>query len=452
MLSKTQSLIADRWEGYLNEVRDFLRMPSISPTGEGIEETARFLRDFLHERLGCEGTLLRYGGNPIVYGHMDNGSDRTLVLYNMYDVLTVEPLSEWVSPPFGAEIIGGRIINRGALNTKAPLMCMLLGVEALRDASGRLPVNLIFVLEGEEETGSRSMVSLIEDKGDELRRAQAGYFMMPTEGTKGKPQVMLGKKGIMYAELRIKVSQYDAHGSFVQLHHNPLEIASNLVASLKDKDGNIVADWLYDDVVTPEPDDLKYLPELMEAFDLNEVITSYGIKRTRKTGRDAYIEVFYKPAINIDGVIGGYTGEGTKTITPAEVKMKMDFRLVPNMTPKGTLNRFMRHLEENGFKEWVDIKLYHNYDWSKTSPDANIARAAHQAFVDMGMKSYTMTLAQGSAPEYLFTKRLGIPIVTAAPGYGGRIHAPNEFIEVDAVRKMIEYMTPLITNWAKLVK
>jgi acetylornithine deacetylase/succinyl-diaminopimelate desuccinylase-like protein len=112
----------------------------------------------------------------------------------------------------------------------------------------------------------------------------------------------------------------------------------------------------------------------------------------------------------------------------------------------------MRHLEENGFKEWVDIKLYHNYDWSKTSPDAHIARAAHQAFVDMGMKSYTMTLAQGSAPEYLFTKRLGIPIITAAPGYGGRIHAPNEFIEVDAVRKMIEYMTPLITNWAKLVK
>ena len=119
-MSKTQSLIADRWEGYLNEVRDFLRMPSISPTGEGIEETARFLRDFLHERLGCEGTLLRYGGNPIVYGHMDNGSDRTLVLYNMYDVLTVEPLSEWVSPPFGAEIIGGRIINRGGLTRRRP--------------------------------------------------------------------------------------------------------------------------------------------------------------------------------------------------------------------------------------------------------------------------------------------------------------------------------------------
>ena len=452
MLSKASSLIEGRWIRYLEEVRGFLRMPSISPTGEGIEETARFLREFLEERFGAEASLLRYGGNPIVYGSMDNGSDRTLILYNMYDVLTVEPLDEWISPPFEANIVGDRIIARGAVNTKAPLMCMLLGVEALRDAAGKLPVNLIFVLEGEEEAGSQSMVSLVKEKRDELRRAQAGYFMFPTEGSKGKPQIMLGKKGIIFAELRIKTSLYDAHGSFVQLHRNPLEIAANLIASLKDGDGNIRADWLYEDVVTPTEEDVRYLPELMQAFDLNEVIASYGIKRVRKTGRDAYIEVFYKPAINVDGMVGGYTGEETKTITPAEVMLKMDFRLVPNMTPKGTLDHFLRHLEEMGLRELVDVRLYHNYDWSKTPPDAHIARAARQAFLDMGMRPYTVTLTQGSAPEYIFTKILGIPHLTAAPGYGGRIHAPNEFIEVNAVQKMIEYMTPLITNWAKLVE
>ncbi len=244
LLNKASSLIESRWDRYLEEVRGFLRMPSISPTGEGIEETARFLRGFLEERFGA--------GNPIVYGLMDNGSDKTLILYNMYDVLTVEPLDEWVSPPFEANIVGDRIIARGAVNTKAPLMCMLLGVEALRDAAGKLPVNLIFILEGEEETGSQSMVSLVKEKRDELRRAQAGYFMFPTEGSKGKPQIMLGKKGIIFAELRIKTSLYDAHGSFVQLHYNPLEIAANLIASLKDGDGNIKADWLYNDVVTPE--------------------------------------------------------------------------------------------------------------------------------------------------------------------------------------------------------
>ncbi len=427
-------------------------MPSISPTGEGIEDTAAFLRDFLDDRFSLDSKLMRYGGHPIVYGWMDNGSDKTLVLYSMYDVLTVEPIQEWVAPPFGAEIIDGKIIGRGAVNTKAPLMSMLLGVEAMRDALGNVPVNLCFVIEGEEETGSMSMAKFVEDKEEELKRAQAAYFMMPTEGSKGKPQIILGKKGIVFLEMRIRESKYDAHASYAQLHFNPVEIASNLISSLKDKDGNIVADWVYDDVVTPNEDDLKYLCELMEAFDLDDVVEPYGIERVRCSGEDAYIKVFYEPSVNVCGMLGGYVGLGTKTITPAEVLVKMDFRLVPSMTPEGILNKFMVHLERLGLRDRVEIKLYHNYDWSRTPPDAHITRAARKAFLDLGMRSYIVTSAQGSAPEYLFTKRLGVPILTAGPGYGGRIHAPNEFIEVDGVRMMIEYMAPLIRNWANEVK
>ena len=448
MINKVSSLIESRWDAYLEEVRGFLRMPSISPTGEGIEETAGFLRDFLEDRLSSESTLLRYGGHPIVYGSMDNGSDKTLILYSMYDVLTVEPLKEWSSPPFGAEIVGGRIIGRGAVNTKAPLMSLLLGLEVMRDA-GRIPVNLIFVVEGEEETGSRSMARLVDDKEEELRKAQAAYFMMPTEGSKGKPQIILGKKGIVFVELRIRESRYDVHASYAQLHHNPVEVASSIISSLKDSDGNIIADWVYEGVVTPTEEDLRYLPELMESFNMEEVVKPYGIERVRCSGREAYINVFYKPSVNVCGINGGYTGEGTKTITPAEAVVKMDFRLVPNMTPEGTLNGFMRHLEAMGLRDAVDIRLYHNYDWSRTPTDAHITRAARKAFLDLGMKPYTVTSSMGSAPEYLFTKRLGLPILTAGPGYGGRIHAPNEFIEVEGVRKMIEYMAPLIDHWDK---
>jgi acetylornithine deacetylase/succinyl-diaminopimelate desuccinylase-like protein len=451
-MHKVSSLVGRRWDSYLEEVRDFLMTPSISPTGEGIEDTAAFLRDFLEDRFSLDSKLMRYGGHPIVYGWMDNGSDQTLVLYSMYDVLTVEPIQEWVAPPFGAEIIDGRIIGRGAVNTKAPLMSMLLGVEAMRDALGAIPVNLCFVIEGEEETGSRSMAKLVEDKEEELKRAQAAYFMMPTEGSKGKPQIILGKKGIVFLELRIRESRYDVHASYAQLHYNPVEIASYLISSLKDKDGNIVADWVYDDVVTPNEDDLKYLHELMEAFDLDDIVEPYGIEEVRCSGEDAYIKVFYKPSVNVCGISGGYVGLGTKTITPAEVLVKMDFRLVPNMIPEGTLNKFMTHLERLGLRDRVDIKLYHNYDWSRTSPDAHITRAARKAFLDLGMRSYIVTSSQGSAPEYLFTKRLGLPILTAGPGYGGRIHAPNEFIEVEGIRKMIEYMAPLIRNWADEAK
>ncbi len=442
------TLIEERWEDYLEEVRGFLRMPSISPTGEGIQETAGFLKAFLRERLDADAELLDYGGHPVVYGRMDNGSDKTLILYSMYDVLPVEPLEEWVSPPFAAEITGDRIIARGAVNTKAPLMATLLGVEAIRDAGG-LPVNLVFVLEGEEEIGSPSFARLVEDKKEELSLAQSGFFMMPTEGKKGKPQIILGKRGVIYLELAIKASRYSAHSSYAMMHYNPAEIAANLISTLKDAEGNIVADWLFEDVVTPLEDDLRYLPDLKEAFGLEELVVHYGIRKTRGPIGDLYVDVFFKPSVNVDGIIGGYVGEGAKTVTPREVTFKMDFRLVPNMTPQRTLARFDKHLEEHGFKEWVDYRLYHNYDWSRTGPDEPIVRAARRAFADLGMRPYIITTAAGSAPEYLFTKTLGMPIITAGPGYGGRIHAPNEFIEVEGVRKMIEFMPPLIEHWAR---
>jgi len=441
------ALIEERWEDYLEEVRGFLRMPSISPTGEGIQETAGFLKAFLRERLDTDAELLDYGGHPVVYGRMDNGADKTLILYSMYDVLPVEPVEEWISPPFAAEITGDRIIARGAVNTKAPLMATLLGVEALRDAGG-LPVNLVFALEGEEEIGSPSFARLVEDKKEELFLAQSGFFMMPTEGKKGKPQIILGKRGVIYLELVIKASRYNAHSSYAMMHYNPAEIAANLISTLKDAEGNIVAGWLFEDVVTPLEDDLRYLPDLKDAFGLEELVEHYGIKKTRGPIGDLYVDVFFKPSVNVDGIVGGYVGEGAKTVTPREVMFKMDFRLVPNMTPQRTLARFDKHLEEHGFKEWVDYRLYHNYDWSRTGPDEPIVRAARRAFADLGLRPYIITTAAGSAPEYLFTKTLGMPIITAGPGYGGRIHAPNEFIEVEGVRKMIEFMPPIIEHWA----
>ena len=175
----------------------------------------------------------------------------------------------------------------------------------------------------------------------------------------------------------------------------------------------------------------------------------YGIAKTRGPVKDLYEDVFFKPSVNVDGIIGGYTGEGAKTVTPRDVTFKMDFRLVPNMTKEATLRRFEEHLERHGLRDWVEYRIYHNYDWSRTHPDAPIAVAARRAFEELGMRPYIITSAAGSAPEYLFTKTLGMPIITAGPGYGGRIHAPNEFIEVEGVRKMIEYIPRLISNWAE---
>lgn len=450
MLNKTISLIEEKWEKYQKEVLDFLKKPSISATGEGIEETANLLKDFLKERFEVEAELLRYGGHPIVYGFMDNNADKTLILYNMYDVQPVEPLDKWISPPFEAKIINGNIIARGAVNTKAPLMAMLLGLNALKNSIDKLPVNFYFIFEGEEELGSPSMPKMIKDKKDELKKGNAVYFALPTERPKGKPKIILGNKGIIYLELTIKTSEYDVHSSLVQAHHNPIEIIANLISTLKDKDGNILVDWLYEDVATPTEEDLKYLHEMMEAVDMKELAQMHGIKKIRKSGRELYIEVYFKPSINIDGIIGGHTGAGTKTITPSSVSLKMDIRLVPDMNPEKTLNKFIEHLEKHGFKELVKVHVHDMYDWSRTSPESTIAKAARKAYQNLGMKTYILTTITGSAPSHLFTKKLKIPVVIAGPGYGGRAHAPNEFIEVEGVRKLIEYTPALILNWTKL--
>ena len=451
MLSKVLRLIRDRWPRYLEEVREFLRMPSISATGEGIEETASYLEEWLRERLGAKATLLRYGGHPIVYGHLNENSPYTLILYSMYDVQPVDPIDQWTSHPFNAEIVEGRIVARGAVNTKAPLMSMLLGVEALRDSVG-IPVNLVFVLEGEEELGSPSMPKLIEDRRRELSAADGAAFIIATEHERGKPLVELGCKGIIFLELECRTSTYDVHSSLVQAHYNPVEILANVISSLKGVDGGVKVEWLYEDVVTPTREDLEYLEDLMEAFPLDKLRELYGVRELRGRGRDLYIEVFFKPSINVDGIVGGHYGPGTKTITPSHARAKLDIRLVPNMDPSRTLERFMEHLSKLGLRETVKVKVHDMYDWSRTSPRSPIALAAVRAYEDLGMHSYVIPTVTGSAPFYLFTKALGVPIVAAGPGYGGRAHAPNEFIEVDGVRRLIEYTAALLLELPPLLE
>ncbi len=218
----------------VEEVRRLLRMPSISATGEGVEEVASYLAEWVKERLGGTATLLRYGGHPIMYGRVGGSTGRKIVFYNMYDVQPPEPLDEWEAPPFEARIVGDRIIARGAYNTKAGLMSMLLGLEAYMNLYGDPPLDVYIVFEGEEELGSPSLPKFIEDKGEELKGAEMVYFAFPTERIPGKPAIVLGNKGIVFMEIRCKTSKYDVHSSFSRGLYNPAAILARIVSHLID--------------------------------------------------------------------------------------------------------------------------------------------------------------------------------------------------------------------------
>lgn len=431
----------------MDEVRRLLRLPSISATGEGIDDTASYLADWIRERLGGQVTLLRYGGHPIVYGIVGGSGDRRVIFYNMYDVQPPEPLGEWEAPPFEAKIVGDRIIARGAYNTKAGLMSMLLGIDAYLNLFGDLPVTIMIAFEGEEELGSPSMPKFVEDKGRELKESEMVYFAFPTERIPGKPAIVLGNKGIVFLEIRSKTSKYDVHSSFSRGLYNPAAVLARIVSHLIDPVEGPRIPWLEDKTVTPTEEDLKYLKDIMEAYPAEDLLEIYGVYKPRLQGKDWYIAVYFKPTVNVDGLHSGYTGPGTKTITPAEAVVRLDFRLVPDIEPDDVINGLKDLISRLGLEGLVEVEVHDAYTWSKTSPSSKAVERARKAYQAMRIKPYIIPIIPGSAPSYLFTRKLGIPMVDTAPGHGGRAHAPNEYITIESIPSMTAYTAILIDTF-----
>lgn len=417
----------------IDEVREFLRQPSISATGEGIEETARFLRDFIIDRLGGEAQLLRYGGHPIVYGYAGD-DDYSGIYYGMYDVQPVEPLDKWISPPFEAKIVDGMIIARGAFNTKGALMSTLLGLERYRMTYGELPMKIYFLIEGEEELGSPSMPKAIEDMKEELAKAETTLFTIPTEFVRGKPSIILGNKGILFIDIKVKTSEYDVHSSYARGLYNPATILSKIVESLIDPFKGPKPEWLYTGFRKPREEEFKYIHDIIEAMPPNQLKEVYGIYRFRFEDVEKLVEeIIFYPSINVDGLCSGYCGEGTKTIVPSSGILKIDFRLVPDMDPDTIYKKFVEHIEQLGLKDFVEVILRDSYTWSQTSPDSLSAKTAIKSLRNLSLDPKIVYRLPGSAPMYLFTKWLGIDVVSVGPGHGGRAHAPNEYITVDTI-------------------
>ncbi len=419
----------------VDEVREFLRQPSISATGEGIEETASYLRDFIIDRLDGEADLLRFGGHPVVYGYA--GEDEySGIYYGMYDVQPVEPLDKWIAPPFEARIIDDMIIARGAFNTKGALMSTLLGLEHYLKVYGKLPMKIYFIIEGEEELGSPSMPKVVEAKKDELKNASTTLFTIPTEFVRGKPSIILGNKGIIFIDIKVKTSEYDVHSSYARGLYNPAAILAKIVESLIDPLEGPKPEWLYSGFREPSEEELRYIDDIIDAMPPEHLKDAYGIYRFRfEDIRELVKEIIFYPSVNVDGLCSGYCGEGTKTIVPSEGILKIDFRLVPDMEPDIIYRKFLEHIEGLGLKEYVDVILRDSYTWSQTSPDSLSAQTAKKSLEQLGLEPKIVYRLPGSAPMYLFTRKLGIDVVSVGPGHGGRAHAPNEYITVDTIPK-----------------
>ncbi len=429
---------------HLGNIQRWLRQPSISAEDRGIADMAEMLRADL-ERIGFEETaLVPTSGHPGVWGYYDAGADRTLVVYMMYDVQPVEP-DDWRSPPFDAELVdvdlGRAIMARGATNQKGPERAFLNALESMVAVEGTLPVNLMVVAEGEEELGSPNYGEVIDAYEDRLRTADGVFFPFNAQGPAGDISMFMGVKGIVYFEMEATGGEgggpanAEVHSSLKAIVDAPALRLIQAIASLTSEDGNTIAvPGYYDAIRAPTLEEQQLINAMVDEWTTREPLMRQQLGVTEwvdgLTGREALVRYLFDTTLNVDGVWGGYSGPGTKTILPHRLTAKLDSRLVPDQTPDEALRLIRAHLDANGFGDIVVRKLA-GYAPAQSSVHAPLVQAAIGAYRKHGLTPSVAPRIAGSAPYYIFTDRLALPMVAGGLGFGTGAHAPNEYMVIE---------------------
>jgi acetylornithine deacetylase/succinyl-diaminopimelate desuccinylase-like protein len=431
---------------HLEFLRGWLRQPSISGTGEGIPEMAELVKRAIEEELGGTATVHETTGHPIVLGRVDVGAERTLLVYGMYDVQPVEG-EEWLVPPFqGDEVdlpdFGPCIVARGVMNSKGPLANFVTTAKSLLENTGSLPVNLVFLVEGEEELGSVSLPAFVEAHQDELA-CDAVLFPFYSQDRTGKVTMFLGVKGMVFIELVVRGGDWGAprsrgiHGMNAGWFHNPAWVLVDLLDGMLSPDQTqILIEGLNDAVRTPGREDLELLDRLQESVDPTTQLKDYDVARFKYDvgGAELMRRFLFEPSLNINGLVSGDGGENHKTMVPHEARAKVDIRLVPDMTVEQAVACVRRHVERRGFGDIVEVNVKSGYPWSKSRLHDNANGALGKAYAAFGVEVEPWPLVPGAAPLYLFTDLLGVGVGMGGMGHGGRQHSPNEYATVEGMR------------------
>lgn len=442
--------IDERLEADIGRVQEFVRQPSISAENHGIRECAALLREYL-AALGCDpAEIVETGGHPVVYGERWVGAPRTLLIYLMYDT---QPVSgeTWSVPPLEGRIVeqppfGRCLVARGAKNSKGPLRAFLNAVEAIEEATSSLPVNLLIVAEGEEELGSPNLPGFVERYARRLAQADAMLHPYALQEPDGRVPIWPGTKGLLYVEVEASGERwgrgprtYDIHASQKAIVDNPAWRLVTALASLVSDDGNTVTlDGFHDTVRPPTAAEEAAVVTLAETFSIEPFRQLWQVDRflDEETTFGLLRRYFFTPTLNIDGIWGGYTGLGSKTVLPHKATAKLDMRLVPNQGKDEILANLRRHLDERGFAD-LDVRLLGGGEWSQTAPDAPIVRAAVAGLRDLGVEPEVWPRNVGFFPGYVFNRPpLALPFCAAGLGHGGRAHSPDEYFVLDGNEKV----------------
>jgi len=419
---------------FLDELTDFLRIPSVSTLPEhkdDVARAARFVAGSL-KRAGLENVeIISTARHPLIYADWLHAPGKPTVLcYGHYDVQPPDPLDLWTTPPFEPSIRNGNIYARGACDDKGQMFMHIKAAEALRDVhDGRLPVNLKFLIEGEEEVGGESISEYVPKHKDKLKADVA--LVSDTElFADGVPTLCIGLRGLIYTEIEAHGPARDLHsGMYGGAAPNAVYGLIELLSKAKDANGHIQIPGIYDDVVPPDPAEIESwnrLPFSEEQF-LKEEVGSTQL--TGEPDQSVFARVWARPTFEVHGIAGGFTGAGAKTVIPATATAKVSMRLVPKQDPQRVLSAFQSWVKANtprGIR--TQIRLLSSGPAISVNPNHPGIQIAARAFSEMLGKPTVFIRSGGSIPIVgEFATHLGIP--TVLMGFGlpdDGLHSPNE--------------------------
>ena len=448
--------------GLISDLQTLIRQPSISAKKQGLNECASLVSRIM-VKAGIKSEVLnlgRYEGNqkkeatpPIVYGEVRskvNPKAKTILFYHHYDVQPEEPVEFWDADPFSGKVDGNYIYGRGSADDKGELITRIKAVEYFLKKTGDVPCNIKFIVEGEEEIGSVNIEKYLSKYRQKLA-ADGVIWEFGYVDEKNRPIISLGMKGLLYVELLATGPSRDVHSSLAVLIENPAWRLVQALNTIRSTNGKIlIKDW-YKEVreFTSEELDLVF----RDPFDEQEFKRQYAVRKfvNDVRGIQARKALVGMPTCNIAGLVGGYVGQGAKTVLPSTAMAKIDFRLVPNMDPKRQLGRLTNHLKKYGFDRDIEIKFIHGEAAARTTIDQPfVKQVADSAAETFGIEPIISVSSSGTGPMHSFVKVLEAPCVSVgSTSIHARIHSPNEFARIDLLNKATKCIAAIIEKFGK---
>ncbi|MCU0587522.1 MAG: dipeptidase [Syntrophobacteraceae bacterium] len=452
-------IILDKMESnrnrYVDELLSFLKIPSVSTLshhGADVRRAAEWVFNSL-KRLGLQASLHQTERHPIVYAESPPLPDKpTLLVYGHYDVQPPDPLDEWVSPPFTPQIRDGYVYARGASDDKGQFYTYLKAMEAIMAVEGGLPINVKVLVEGEEEIGSPNLGPFLRENAAILK-ADAVAISDSSQFVQGVPAITYGLRGLSYLQIDVQGPRFDLHsGSFGGMVQNPIMVLTNLLAALRHPDSTIAIPGFYDDTLEPaawERDEMASLQfdegRLREYLGVSELVGEPGYSPLeRKSAR---------PTLDVNGIWGGFSGEGAKTIIPARAGAKVSMRLVPNQKA-ARINALFRAFIEGLTPPGVEVRVteLHGAEPVLISRDQPSVKAAERA-IEIGFGKAPVFIREGGSIPIvnLLAEILGSDSILMM-GWGSPddgAHSPNERFFLDDFHRGIRSAAALFYELSK---